>query len=82
MDKATAPPSTFVGIDVAKHRLDIHSRPSGESFAFGHDDESMAALVGRLAALAPAPALVVLSATTYFGIPAGMVVELGAQVEL
>jgi transposase len=44
MDKA--PPPTFVGIDVAKHSLDIHLRPSGESFAFGHDDESVAALVG------------------------------------
>ena len=50
MDKAP----TFVGIDVAKRRLDIHSRPTGESSTFGHDDESVAALVGRLAALAPA----------------------------
>jgi transposase len=59
MDKATAP--TFVGIDVAKHGLDIHSRPSGESSTFGHDDESVAALVERLVAVAPA--LVVLEAT-------------------
>jgi transposase len=59
MDKAPAP--TFVGIDVSKHRLDIHSRPSGERFAADHDDEGVAALVGRLAALAPA--LVVLEAT-------------------
>ena len=29
MDK----PLLFVGIDVAKHRLDVHVRPSGESFA-------------------------------------------------
>src|SRR3954452_19437443 len=57
MDKAP----TFVGIDVSKHRLDIHSRPSGESFAIGHDDEGVAALVERLAALAPT--LVVLEAT-------------------
>src|SRR3954467_15240001 len=41
MDKAP----TFVGIDVSKRRLDIHSRPSGESFTIGHDDEGVAALV-------------------------------------
>src|SRR4051794_29401526 len=41
MDKAP----TFVGIDVAKRRLDIHSRPSGESFTIDHDDEGMVALV-------------------------------------
>src|SRR3954467_6010652 len=51
---------TFVGIDVSKRRLDIHSRPSGESFTIGHDDEGVAALVERLAALAPT--LVVLEA--------------------
>jgi transposase len=59
MDKATAP--AFVGIDVAKHSLDIHLRPSGERSTIDHDDEGVAALVGRLAALAPA--LVVLEAT-------------------
>ena len=57
MDKAP----TFVGIDVAKRRLDIHSRPSGEGFTIDHDDEGVAALVERLAALAPT--LVVLEAT-------------------
>jgi hypothetical protein len=59
MDQA-APP-VFVGIDVAKHRLDIHLRPSGEGSTIGHDDENVAALVERLVALAPA--LVVLEAT-------------------
>jgi transposase len=59
MDKAPAP--TFVGIDVSKHRLDIHSRPSGERFTIDHDEEGVAALVEHLAALAPA--LVVLEAT-------------------
>jgi transposase len=58
MDKA-AP--VFVGVDVAKHRLDIHLRPSGESFTFGHDEENVAALVERLAALEPT--LVVLEAS-------------------
>ena len=57
MDKAP----TFVGIDVSKHSLDVHLRPSGESSTFGHDDENVAALVERLTA--PGPALVVLEAT-------------------
>src|SRR5215213_10205808 len=57
MDKG----STFVGIDVAKHRLDVHVRPSGESFASDHDDGSVAELVERLSALGPA--LIVLEAT-------------------
>ena len=35
----------FVGIDVAKRRLDIHVRPSGECLRTDHDDESVAALV-------------------------------------
>jgi hypothetical protein len=33
MDKAP----TFVGIDVAKYRLDIHARPAGERFTVAHD---------------------------------------------
>jgi acetyltransferase len=49
MDKA-APP-VFVGIDVSKHRLDIHLRPSGEGSTIDHDDENVAALVERLVAL-------------------------------
>src|SRR3954449_5386452 len=57
MDKAP----TFVGIDVSKHRLDVHARPSGEHFTVDHDEEGVAALVERLAALAPT--LVVLEAT-------------------
>src|SRR3954452_15389342 len=57
MDKAP----TFVGIDVSKHLPDVHARPSGESFATVYDDEGVAGLVGRLAALAPT--LVVLEAT-------------------
>src|SRR3954453_23094554 len=57
MDKAPI----FVGIDVSKRRLDIHSRPSGESFTIDYDEQGVAALVDRLAALAPT--LVVLEAT-------------------
>ena len=44
MDKA-AP--TFVGIDVAKRRLDVHLRPSGESFAIDHGEGEVAALAAR-----------------------------------
>lgn len=51
----------FVGIDVAKDRLDVHLRPKGESFAIARDGEGLAVLVERLLALAPA--LVVLEAT-------------------
>jgi transposase len=45
----------FVGIDVAERRLEGHARPSGERFALDHHDEGMATLVGRPAALGPAP---------------------------
>ena len=72
MDKATAPAPTYVGIDVSKRRLDIHSRPSGECFAVDYDEEGVAALVGRLAVLAPT--LVVLEAT------GGMEVRLAAAL--
>ena len=72
MDKAATP--VFVGIDVAEHSLNIHSRPSGGRFTIGHDKEDVAALVGRLAALAPAPALIVLEAT------GGMEVRLAADL--
>jgi transposase len=51
----------YVGIDVAKDRLDIHVRPSGEAFAVARDSEGLADLTGRLGALAPT--LVVLEAT-------------------
>src|SRR5438067_4734362 len=51
----------FVGIDVSKDRLDVHLRPSGESFAVARDGEGLAGLVERLRTLAPA--LVVMEAT-------------------
>src|SRR5881396_1274861 len=63
---------TFVGIDVSKDRLDVHARPSGESLTVDHDEEGVAALVERLAALAPT--LVVLEAT------GGMEVRLAAAL--
>jgi len=51
----------FIGIDVAKDRLDVHVRPTGEAFAVARDGEGLERLVDRLAALAPR--LVVLEAT-------------------
>jgi transposase len=63
MEHSAAAP-TFVGIDVAKDRLDVHLRPAGEAFALSRDGAGLEALVERLAALAPA--LVVLEATGGF----------------
>ena len=51
----------FIGIDVAKDRLDVHIRPNGESFTLARNGEALAALVERLRGLAPT--LVVLEAT-------------------
>lgn len=51
----------FVGIDVAKDRLDVHVRPGGESFTLAREGEALAVLVERLCALAPS--LVVMEAT-------------------
>ena len=33
---------TFVGIDVSKDRLEVHLRPSGESFALAREGEALA----------------------------------------
>jgi hypothetical protein len=40
----------FIGIDVAKDRLDVHIRPNGESFTLARDGEALAALAIWLAA--------------------------------
>ena len=63
MEQSSAVP-VFVGIDVAKDRLDVHLRPSGEAFAVGRDGAGLTALIERLAALAPS--LIVLEATGGF----------------
>lgn len=54
----------YVGIDVAKDRLDVHIRPTGETFTTTRDGEGLAQLVTRLAALEPR--LTVLEATGGF----------------
>jgi transposase len=54
-------PPCFVGIDVSKDHLDVHVRPQGDAWRLANDDEGVAELLRRLAALAPAR--VVLEAT-------------------
>ena len=54
----------YVGIDVAKDRLDVHLRPSDDKFFVRRDGEGIADLVDRLRALSPA--LIVLEATGGF----------------
>jgi transposase len=54
----------YVGIDVAKDRLDVHVRPSGEAFMVARDNEGLSLLAKRLRMLSPA--LVVLEATGGF----------------
>jgi len=66
MDRATETSEIMVGIDVAKDRLDVHLRPSGEAFAVSRDGPGLASLTARLGKLAPA--LVVLEATGGFEI--------------
>jgi transposase len=55
---------SFVGIDVAKDKLDIHVRPEGQAFAVARDGKGLAELVARML-LAP-PTLIVLEATGGF----------------
>ncbi|MGO8948212.1 MAG: IS110 family transposase [Ktedonobacterales bacterium] len=52
---------TYVGIDVAKARLDVAVRPGGEQWVSATDPASLDELVGRLQALQPE--LIVLEAT-------------------
>jgi transposase len=54
-------PEVFVGIDVAKARLDVGVHPSGETWTVEHDEAGIAALVERL--LVARPLLVILEAT-------------------
>lgn len=54
----------FVGIDVSKDRLDVHTLPSGEAFSTSRASKSVDDLVDRLKALEPS--LIVLEATGGF----------------
>lgn len=60
MEHHSTTPS-FIGIDVSKDRLDVHVRPSGQSFAAQRDDVGLEQLVNDLSQLAPA--LIALEAT-------------------
>ena len=60
-------PLLFVGIDVAKDRLDVHIRPSGEAFSLSHDAAGLTGLGERLARLGPT--LVALEATGGYEVP-------------
>jgi transposase len=57
----------FVGIDVAKARLDVAVRPTGEAWTAPNDAAGIDAVVARLRAIAPV--LVVLEATGGLEIP-------------
>ena len=54
-------PAVYVGIDVAKAKLDVGVRPGGQHWQTSNDAAGVAQLLGRLGALAPE--LVVLEAT-------------------
>ena len=43
----------FVGIDVSKAHLDVHVRPTGESFRVGHDDAGFVTLIARVRPFTP-----------------------------
>jgi transposase len=57
----------FVGLDVSKHHLDVHLRPTAESFRVDRDEAGLAQLVARLVAVHPT--LVVLEATGGYEAP-------------
>lgn len=48
------PAPVFVGVDVSKHHLDVHLRPTGESFRVPNTDDGIASLLARISPLAPA----------------------------
>jgi transposase len=64
----------YVGIDVAKGRLDVHCLPQGAAFALANDQAGITELVERLKPLNPA--LVVLEATGGFEHPAAAALAL------
>jgi transposase len=57
----------FVGLDVAKDKLDVHLRPAAESFTLANDEAGIRDLVKRLHAVSPV--LIVLEATGGYEVP-------------
>jgi transposase len=71
----------FVGIDVAKARVDAHVRPDGRAFGGATDPEGLSALVDRLVPLQPR--LIVLEARGgYQAVVAAVLAEAGLPVAL
>jgi transposase len=71
----------FIGIDVAKARVDVHVRPEGSVFYCTTDTDGLAELVGRLTPLRPR--LVVLEASGgYEGVVAAALAEAGLPVAI
>lgn len=68
----------FVGIDVARARLDIAVRPSGEQWTARNDEAGIEQLVARLKELAPT--LVVLEATGGLEIPLAAALTAGVAL--
>ena len=49
--------STYVGIDVAKSRVDVAARPAGDFWRVDYDESGIASLIARLQSLNPAAVL-------------------------
>ena len=67
---------TFVGIDVAKARVDVAVRPSGAIWSVDYDERGVAGLVERLQALGPTAVL--LEATGGLEVPLASAVAAAA----
>lgn len=65
---------TFVGIDIAQERLDVHVLPQGDAFTYQNDANGIEKLVRRLRKVAPT--VIVMEASGGFEIP--LAAELGA----
>ena len=61
------PAHIYVGVDVAKDRLDVAQRPGAEAWGVTNDDRGIADLVARLKTLRPT--LVVVEATGGIELP-------------
>jgi len=71
----------FVGIDVSKHRVDVHVRPDTTTFACATDPDGLAGLVRRLTALRPR--LIAMEASGgYEAIVAAALAEAGLPVAI
>ena len=68
--------SHFIGIDVSKDHLDVHVRPTGDSFRVRYDDAGLVALVARVRPLAPA--VLVLEATGGYEVPVAATLAIAA----